>query len=280
MVTTRTNNPAQLNHILILSENPQTLSNFYRDALGMTISKSKDLLLCEAPQRRVLIGQGASHELGYAAFTFRDASGLASFREMLRATKTPARPSPSSIFGSEALAVMDPDNNVLVFGLPPSGDSPISDSPDARLKHFAITTTQLEEMFEFYTHTLGFKSPDTVKDEQGAMRAFFVNSDEEHHSIGIFKASEARIDHHAYDVVDWNAIRDWADHMARLDIQMQWGPGRHGPGNNLFFMVHDSDDNKVEFSTELERLIPPRETIVWPYAPKTLNLWGEAYLRS
>ena len=45
-------------------------------------------------------------------------------------------------------------------------------------------------------------------------------------------------------------------------------------------MVHDSDDNKVEFSTELERLIPPRETIVWPYAPKTLNLWGEAYLRS
>ncbi|MDP6268326.1 MAG: VOC family protein [Arenicellales bacterium] len=280
MKTTQTDNPAKLNHILITSENPEALGNFYRDALGMTITRSEDLLLCEAPRRRVLIGQGAPQKLGYAAFVFPNVAGLRSFSETLRTAGTPIQPSPSPILGSEAFAVTDPDDNIMVFGLSPTEDGPAGDSPDARLQHFAVATTQLEMMFDFYTQTLGFKSPDTVEDEQGTMRAFFINSDQEHHTIGIFKSSEARLDHHAYDVADWNAIRDWADHVARFDIPMQWGPGRHGPGNNLFFMVHDPDENWVEFSTELEQLTPPREPVVWPYAPKTLNLWGEAYLRS
>ncbi len=33
---------------------------------------------------------------------------------------------------------------------------------------------------------------------------------------------------------------------------MFFGPGRHGPGNNLFFMVVDADRNRLEFSAELE----------------------------
>ena len=75
-------------------------------------------------------------------------------------------------------------------------------------------------------------------------------------------------------------IRDWADRMGKLGIALWWGPGRHGPGNNLFFMVEDPDGYKVEFSAELE-LIPkevPYRT--WPHEQRTLNLWGSAWMRS
>ena len=111
----------------------------------------------------------------------------------------------------------------MVFRLSPTEDGPAGDSPDARLQHFAVATTQLEMMFDFYTQTLGFKSPDTVEDEQSTMRAFFINSDQEPHTIGILKSSEARLDHHAYDVEDWNAIRDWADHVARMRLRASLG---------------------------------------------------------
>jgi catechol 2,3-dioxygenase len=68
--------------------------------------------------------------------------------------------------------------------------------------------------------------------------------------------------------------------MGKLGIALWWGPGRHGPGNNLFFMIEDPDGYKVEFSAELE-LIPkevPYRT--WPHEQRTLNLWGSAWMRS
>ena len=57
------------------------------------------------------------------------------------------------------------------------------------------------------------------------------------------------------------------------------GPGRHGPGNNLFFMFKDPHGDPVELSAEIEvmdRDTPPR---TWPHTEKTLNLWGPGWIR-
>ena len=70
------------------------------------------------------------------------------------------------------------------------------------------------------------------------------------------------------------------DHYSTYDIKIVWGPGRHGPGNNLFFMVHDPDGNWVEIGAELEQLIKDKEIGIWPHNKKSLNLWGPGYLRS
>ena len=42
------------------------------------------------------------------------------------------------------------------------------------------------------------------------------------------------------------------DHLASLDVNIAWSPGRHGPGDNLFFMINDTDGNWVELSAEFE----------------------------
>lgn len=60
---------------------------------------------------------------------------------------------------------------------------------------------------------------------------------------------------------------------------MIWGPGRHGPGNNLFAFIEDLDGNKIEISGELE-IIHDRKIKKWPHEPRTLNLWGSAIMRS
>ena len=87
------------------------------------------------------------------------------------------------------------------------------------------------------------------------------------------------MDHHSYEAGDWGYIRDWCDHFARHDIQLAWGPGRHGPGNNLFVFITDPDGNWIEVSAELE-VVYGRGVGDWPQHPRTLNKWGRAIMRS
>jgi len=126
----------------------------------------------------------------------------------------------------------------------------------------------------------GFVVSDWVRGSSRSITACFLRSDPEHHSVAIFQAPHSRLDHHCYETTCWNDIRDWADHFTSLRVPIWWGPGRHGPGNNLFFMVHDPDGNNLEFSAELEHMpidAKPRE---WPHEERTLNLWGSAFMRS
>jgi catechol 2,3-dioxygenase-like lactoylglutathione lyase family enzyme len=135
-------------------------------------------------------------------------------------------------------------------------------------------------MAQFYERVLGFTLSDKVVDEEGAMRTAFLRSGVEHHTFAVFQASENRLDHHCYEAGDWGLIRDWADYMTGWGIPIQWGPGRHGPGNNLFIFVHDADGNWVELSAELERVSAGRPVGVWPHEQRTLNLWGQGLMRS
>ncbi|HSA90446.1 MAG TPA: VOC family protein [Burkholderiales bacterium] len=163
-----------------------------------------------------------------------------------------------------------------MFGISKGTDAP-SGLP-GRLQHFVCATPRLPEMLEFY-RGLGMVESDRVL-EAAELSAVFLRSDPEHHSFAAFRAPESRPDHHCYETTGWLDIRDWADRMGRLRIPLWWGPGRHGPGNNLFFMIEDPDGHKVEFSAELELMpkdTPPR---TWPHEQRTLNLWGSAWMRS
>ena len=92
-------------------------------------------------------------------------------------------------------------------------------------------------------------------------------------------SSRKGLDHHSYEAGEWDTIRDFADHFAARDIRLMWGPGRHGPGNNLFIFIEDPDGNWIEVSAELE-VIRDRPVKHWPHGERTLNLWGNAILRS
>jgi catechol 2,3-dioxygenase-like lactoylglutathione lyase family enzyme len=147
-----------------------------------------------------------------------------------------------------------------------------------RLQHFVCATTRLPEMLHFYLN-LGMAESDRVL-EGNELSAVFLRSDPEHHSFAAFRAPESRPDHHCYETTGWLDIRDWADRMGRLRIPLWWGPGRHGPGNNLFFMIEDPDGHKVEFSAELELMPKDMPHRTWPHESRTLNLWGSAWMRS
>jgi hypothetical protein len=54
-----------------------------------------------------------------------------------------------------------------------------------------------------------------------------------------------------------------------------WGPGRHGPGSNLYIFIADPDGNWIEVSAELE-VVYDRPAKEWPHLEHTLCLGAAA----
>lgn len=281
--------PAQLDHFRIDAPDPGALADFYCDAIGyeaVDLSTGEMLLLGHG--RRLLIGKGDAHGRPYHGYRLQNRRQLDNVRSFLQGQGVNLMPNPSPVFEDDAVAVADPDGWVSVFGLGKrdlpalraANNRPPMSLP-GRLQHIVVATANLEHMIAFYEKTLGFSPSDYVlKDEtdRASKHVAFWRSDEEHHSFAAFGASSSRHDHHAYETTGWMDIRDWADHLANLEIPIWWGPGRHGAGNNLFFMIEDPLGDKVEISAEIE--IMPRDMAPrwWP-AEKAVNLWGAGWAR-
>lgn len=270
---------AYLHHVALQSSNPQRLAAFYADAMDMDLHQvSNQEWRCEGPGRRTVVVPGEDKKLAYAGLGCRTADGLAMMRARVEEEGLAIHASPSPYFKDGAFAVQDQNGNLICFGVadhPPSNRRGIP----GPTQHLTFSATDVSAFVDFYCGKLGFQLTDRVLHENGDLATAFTTSNHEHHTIACFKKDYDGIDHHSYEAGEWIYIRDWCDHLAERDIQLMWGPGRHGPGNNLFIFIEDPDGNWIEISAELE-VIYDRETVDWPQHPRTLNKWGRAIMRS
>lgn len=270
---------AYLHHVAFESPDPEALARFYGEAMDMTVEQiAADEWRCEGPARRFVAKAGAARQLAYAGLACRDADGLASIRQRLEAEGLPVLESPSPYFRDGAFGTRDPDGHLICFGLA---------VPQARTfagikgptQHLTFASQNVEAFADFYHGKLGFALSDRVLRPDGTMATCFTRSNHEHHTIACFLSDRTGVDHHSYEAGEWNVIRDWSDRFASQHIPLMWGPGRHGPGNNLFIFIKDPDSNWIEVSAELE-VVHDRPCVDWPHEPRTLNSWGPAMMRS
>lgn len=256
--------------------------DFYERAFGYRFAPDGEAMLGVGPRRRLRLVPSPDGRLGpsHVGFAVTDESQLDTLGERLAVAGVAHRAIDRVGYRPSALAFADPDGNAMIFGLADAAD--IAPGPDAlpgHLQHAVFSSTDIEAMLRFYRDVVGFGLSDAVVNDEGLLTTFFAHCSQEHHSLAVFRAGQNRFDHHCYEAGDWGLIRDWGDRFASLHIPIKWGPGRHGPGNNLFLFIHDPDDYWLEISAELELLEPGRTVGVWPHAERTLNSWGIAYLR-
>jgi len=270
---------AHLDHLGVNSPDPKSLAAFYAQAMQSQVTPLADgTFLCEGRERRMAFTAGPERTLRYFALQLSSPEALQLTRRRLSEAGLPIGISPSPYFDDAAFSIIDPDGNCIVLGHDPRSRE--HEGLPARLQHLALGTTNIEAMLAFYQDVLGLRTSDNVYADDGSLRSSFLRAGTEHHVLAIFLAPQNVFDHHCYEAGDWNLIRDWADFLATHDIQLDWGPGRHGPGNNLFFMIRDPDRNWLEISAELEQVNEERPVGHWQHREKTLNSWGKAYLRS
>ncbi|WP_191486887.1 VOC family protein [Pseudomonas sp. FEN] len=282
MQTLQTSTPARLCYLHLASKEAQRQVDFYRRMLDMDGQPLADgSWLLRGPKRAMLVSPADHSGLLAAAYDLGDQARLATLRARLIEHDCALEDIDSPLLEPGAVLIRDPQGRQTIFGV--SAIDPDADRPGmpGRLQHVVFQTTELEAMIDFYVNTLGFTVSDNVVDEQsGQLTTCFLRSDDEHHSLAFFRGSKNEWDHHCYETSEWNDIRDWGDRFAKERISIFFGPGRHGPGNNLFFMVVDADRNRLEFSAELEVTDASREPGNWPQEEYTLNSWGRAWIRT
>ena len=269
-----------LHHLEIQSSNPERLANFYSNIMDMKIDKlSLDKFICDGPSRKIIITKGENKTLSYAGMVCRNENNLNEFKEFLNHNELKLKDHNSGFYKSGSFSVEDPDKNKICFGVLKDKKSTVLNGIHAPLQHLTFASEDVVSFQNFYENKLGFQVTDRVTKNNGELATCFTTSNHEHHTIACFKSSKKGMDHHSYEAGDWNFIKNWCDHFASNNIKLMWGPGRHGPGNNLFVFIEDIDGNWIEISAELET-VHGRPVKNWPQEERTLNLWGNAIMRS
>ena len=270
---------AYLHHLMIFSPEPERLARFYGETMEMAVSRpDSKSWLCMGPGRCLLVGEGTARSLGHAAFACRDQGALLDLRTRSEQEGLQPQIFASPFFAGGSFSVRDPDGNQVVFGFSKSGPAK-GHGRTARLQHLTLATRNVGSIEGFYADKLGFAVSDRVLNKKGEVMTCFMRSNHEHHTLACFHQERQGVDHHSYEAGEWTLIRDWCDRMAERNIPVMWGPGRHGPGNNLFVFIEDPDGNWVEISAEIE-VVYDRPTKEWPHCERTLNLWGPAIMRA
>lgn len=271
----------RLAYLELGSPDPHQLAQFYATLFGSEMSLRSGQWTCRGLNHWLMFRQGARKSLLSAGYSVSDERMLRDLRSRVVDSGGMVEDAEADFFESGAISVRDPDGNSVVFGRArQSPASQINAAPLARLQHVVVGTLDIVRMVQFYKSVVGLRESDQVIDEQGVLRTSFMRSDDEHHSFAVFQSKVEGLDHHCYEVADWNGIRDWSDRLSAMSVPIEWGPGRHGPGNNLFAFFNDPDGNWVELSAELEIVTPARPVGKWKHEERTLNSWGRGYLRS
>lgn len=274
---------AYLHHIAFESSDPERLATFYAVNMDMQLERVSDgEYRCEGPLRRFIVTCGKDKTLAYGALACRTEADLDTYRTRAEDNGVELLDSPSPYFKESAFAVRDNDGHLICFGI--AKEETVAYKPaikglHAPTQHLTFATEDLDGFVDFYVGKMGFSVTDRVLHDNGDLATVFTTTNHEHHTIACFKSSRTGVDHHSYEAGSMENIKQFCDLFASNDVQTTWGPGRHGPGNNLFVFYTDPDGNWIEISGELENIYD-RDVIDWPQHPRTLNSWGDAVMRS
>ena len=141
-----------------------------------------------------------------------------------------------------------------------------------KISHVTLGTEDKAELETFLLDILGFR----VSDRAGEF-VTWMRCDADHHGVAVAGIeSGSRMHHYAFELESWSAIGAYADRIARDGQQFLWGPGRHGPGFNIFTYLTDPDGAVVEACADLLRIDNDAayRPINWDHNPHAMNLWG------
>lgn len=149
-----------------------------------------------------------------------------------------------------------------------------------KLGHVAYRCHDVAKVVKFYEEVLGFR----VSDWRGNSFAF-MRCGVDHHTVNFVIDEEQKLHHIAFEVKDWGEVHRAAEHLARHDIRLVWGPGRHIIGHNIAIYHRNWDEVRVEFFCEMDQMrdetlgyFDPRP---WHQdTPQRPKVWGKETLRN
>jgi catechol 2,3-dioxygenase len=147
-----------------------------------------------------------------------------------------------------------------------------------KIAHVVINTADMKGMTDFLLHTLGFKLSDST------LKMSFFRCNSNHHSLALADFNSITLNHIAFEMTSWNDLMFAVGRMKLSGHPIEWGVGRHGPGDNVFSYFLDPNEIVVEYTAEVQQITDPHHVPgkpeQWVRPPQRMDQWGHANLPS
>jgi catechol 2,3-dioxygenase-like lactoylglutathione lyase family enzyme len=280
----------RIGHATLTTPDLERQLDYYTRVLGLsTVAKEKDrAILATKPGQEVIVLEHGDRPAGVRlAFQVAPGSDLGELaRELARHGVKSERRSGISPGIAEAIVFKDPKDTLIevfseyVFAREEPGQAGIM---PLKLGHVAYRVNDVQQVVKFYTDVLGFR----VSDWHGDTFAF-LRCGPDHHTVNFVFDEVPQLHHIAFEVKDWAEIQRACEWLAKNNIHLVWGPGRHIIGHNIAIYHRNADKVRVEFFCEMDLMKDealgyfdprpwhqdrPQRPKVW--GPDTLrNYWG------
>lgn len=284
---------AKLGHAGFHTTDLEAMVSYYTGVLGFALTERGEdgtaYLTTGTDHHDVVLSPGSENRLDHVAFQIDGRTTLQEAADELRAKKVEVEEASDPEPGiGEMLRIQDPEGNKIQLYASSALADGVSDQRGVsprKLGHVAILASDPRRIADFYQDVLGFRWSDWLED-------FFVflRCNADHHSMNFLKAPQGQRMHHiGFELNDWSHVQSACDHLAHNDFRLVWGPGRHGPGHNIFTYHRDPDGNIIELFAELDLMLDeglgsfdprpwhednPQKPKVWKATPVAPNSWG------
>ena len=174
--------------------------------------------------------------------------------------------------GGHAVTLADPDGRVfrLVYGDEQLDAMDASDMP-LRLAHVVLNSRHVEDTRQFMEAALDFSMSDRTR------IMAFMRCNNDHHSVALGDTDNNALNHIAFLMPDIDAVMRGGGRMKEAGFPIEWGPGRHGPGDNAFNYFIGPFDIVIEYTAEVEQIDDSYQTgqpSDWTWPPGRVDQWG------
>ena len=169
--------------------------------------------------------------------------------------------------------VQGPEAQVYRFVAEAGAPPPPAPEPDApiQITHAVLNAVDAAACERFAVQVLGFAVTDRTR------MMTFVRCNRKHHCVAYAHAEVSSLNHIAFEMQDIDAVMRGFGRMRDAGFASIWGPGRHGPGNNVFGYFIAPFDAVIEYTAEVSevgddyRVGGPGD---WTWPPGRIDQWG------
>lgn len=174
--------------------------------------------------------------------------------------------------GGYAVEFRDPEGRLIEVssGLDEHTEAPRRSFGPDRLSHIVLNSVDLASSKAFYTDVLGFRISDWYENDQ----MVFLRCNELHHCLVLAPGEWTSLNHVAFEVRSADEVMRSLGRMRAAGYDTIWGPGRHGPGGNVFCYFTDPVGNVIEYTAELIEVGDDWEPQAWARTQENADVWG------
>jgi catechol 2,3-dioxygenase-like lactoylglutathione lyase family enzyme len=281
-----TSRVTHLRHVAVAVPDFEKQVAFYESEWGLTrTEQDRDIAFFAAegsPEQYILrIRRADAKRIDLLAFGAASAEDVDALAEELATAGVRFASEPGRLDtpgGGYGIRFFDPDGRVVEVSSDvaprPYRQLDERESIPVKLSHVVVNSPKLDEVKAFYEEKLGFRLSDWL----GGFMSF-LRCTTDHHSLAIARGPHASLNHVSFEMRGIDEFMRGTGRLLRHGYHLQWGPGRHGAGDNTFAYFLDPNGNVSEYTTAMEQIVDDEawKPRVWdPASPDTQDQWGTA----